>query len=133
MLMPPVSRYMTDRPVTIPPTTTIADAHHLMRARHFRHLPVVDGGVICGVVSDRDLQLFESLALGAPDAHLVEEVMISDPLTVAPATPLDEVVNAMASGGFDSVLVADRAGLAGVFTAVDACSALARILGDATA
>ena len=122
---------MTDRPVTIPPTTTIADAHHLMRARRIRHLPIVDGEAVRGIISDRDLQLFESLSLGDPDSHLVAEVMIRDPVVVPPTMPLDEVVTTMADLRLGSVLVVDKTGLAGIFTAVDACAALARILADA--
>jgi len=51
-----VEQRMTSHPITITSTATIADASELMRANKFRRLPVVDGGKLVGVVTDRDLR-----------------------------------------------------------------------------
>lgn len=46
---------MTSPVITAPPTATVAEAMETMTARRFRHLPVVDGDRILGVVSIGDL------------------------------------------------------------------------------
>jgi CBS domain-containing protein len=45
--------WMTEDPVTVPLETTLDEASQLMLSRNFRHLPVVDGGRVVGVVSLR--------------------------------------------------------------------------------
>ena len=51
----PVSEWMTADPMTVPPDTPIQEALNTMLERGFRHLPVVDGESILGIVSMRDL------------------------------------------------------------------------------
>ena len=51
----PVSAWMTKDPEPASPDTTVEDATQLMLLHGFRHLPVVDGGEVHGVVSLRDL------------------------------------------------------------------------------
>ena len=51
----PVSAWMTPDPQAASPETPVADAAQIMLLHGFRHLPVVDGRVVCGVVSLRDL------------------------------------------------------------------------------
>ncbi|MFZ0066460.1 MAG: CBS domain-containing protein [Pseudolabrys sp.] len=54
---------MTTRVVTCGPDDTMRGAQDLMRINHFRHLPVVDGGHVQGMLSLRDtlaLRLQES-------------------------------------------------------------------------
>jgi CBS domain-containing protein len=50
-----VSEWMTRHPDTIEPTDTTDHAASLMIHGGFRHLPVVDGGKVVGIVSIRDL------------------------------------------------------------------------------
>jgi CBS domain-containing protein len=50
-----VSEWMTADPMTVPPETPIEDALRTMLDRGFRHLPVVEGERIVGIVSMRDL------------------------------------------------------------------------------
>ncbi|MGE5183086.1 MAG: CBS domain-containing protein [Acidobacteriota bacterium] len=50
-----VERVMTRDLVTIAPDTTIAEAMALITHRRCRHLPVVDGGRLIGLVSSGDL------------------------------------------------------------------------------
>jgi CBS domain-containing protein len=51
----PVSEWMTPDPMTVPANTPAADALRTMLDRGFRHLPVLDGAAVVGVVSMRDL------------------------------------------------------------------------------
>jgi CBS domain-containing protein len=50
-----VSAWMTPDPHSASPDTTVEDAAQIMLLNGFRHLPVVEGRTVCGVVSLRDL------------------------------------------------------------------------------
>ena len=50
-----VDEWMTADAITIGPATTRDEAAAIMQERGFRHLPVVDGGRVIGVVSIRNL------------------------------------------------------------------------------
>jgi CBS domain-containing protein len=51
----PVSQWMTRDPVTATPDTTAEEAAQLMLTNGFRHLPVVEGRSLKGMVSIRDV------------------------------------------------------------------------------
>ena len=103
-----------------------------MRKHSIRHLPVLDHGELVGVVSDRDLRLIESLTnVGLHTTH-VQDAMTDHPCVVTGDTALDEVAEIMGDKKYGSVVVMGREGVEGVFTAVDACHALAQILRRAT-
>lgn len=50
----PISAVMTKNVTTVPSSTSLTHALHLMHDFGFRHLPVVDNGVPTGMVSIRD-------------------------------------------------------------------------------
>lgn len=50
-----VSRWMTLHPVTVPPDVPVREAMDRMLRGGFRHLPVVEGDQVVGVISMRDL------------------------------------------------------------------------------
>jgi acetoin utilization protein AcuB len=133
MLMPPVSRYMTLDPVVVGPDDPMTRAHQLMRGRRAHHLPVVAGGRLVGVVSDRDLHLLETLRDVDPDIVTVGEAMTSDVYAVAPATPLDRVLAEMIDRRLGSAIVVGEHGVEGIFTSVDGLRALVDMLDRETA
>jgi len=51
----PVSEWMTNNPITATPDTTIGEAAEVMLTNGFRHLPVVEGRELKGMVSIRDV------------------------------------------------------------------------------
>ena len=51
----PVSKLMTSPAVTVEASTPVLSALATMTQRRIRHLPVVSGGTICGIVSIGDL------------------------------------------------------------------------------
>lgn len=123
-----VQRYMTPSPVTIAADRTLADAHQLMRERGIRHLPVLDGQRLAGVVSQRDLYLIETLRGVDASAETVAEAMTAEPYVVSPDAPLEEVAREMASHKYGSAVVVERGSVVGMFTTVDALRALASLL-----
>jgi acetoin utilization protein AcuB len=133
MLMPAVARYMTSRPVTIDSATTLAAAERLMRVHQIRHLPVVDAGRLVGLLVAHDVHMLELVGRLDLESVIVGSVMIRDPFTVRESEPLDRVVDVMAGRKLDAVVVMDLLGVRGIFTAVDACEALASVLRRAVA
>ncbi len=55
----PVEQVMTKEPECLPPRHTAIDALRLMRDGGFRHVPVVDNGVLVGIVSRGDFRGLE--------------------------------------------------------------------------
>ena len=133
MLVPPVSEFMSPKTYTIGRDQNLTTAHRIMRAHQIRHLPVLDGGQVVGIVSQRDLHLLESLDDADPDAITVEEAMTQDVCAVAPDAPLDEVAELMLERKLGSVVVMRQGHLLGIFTTVDALQCLSRVLQRAAA
>jgi acetoin utilization protein AcuB len=126
--IPTVQKYMTTSPHTIGEDQPMALAHRMMRDHHVRHLPVLRGAKIVGLVSDRDLNMVETLQNVDPHKVLVSEAMSQDPYVVAPDAALDEVVSTMAEKKYGSAVVVQHEKVVGIFTTVDACRAFADLL-----
>ena len=127
--IPHIDRYMTRSPFTIGSEQPLVQAHHLMREHGIRHLPVLHGGKLVGMVSDHDLHIIETLRDVDPEKVLIEEAMVPDVYTVPPSAPLDEVVREMAARKYGSAVIVDAGKVVGVFTTVDAMQAFAELLG----
>ncbi len=126
--IPKIKKYMTTDVQTIGDEQPMAAAHQMMREQRIRHLPVLHRGKLVGVVSDRDLHLVETLRDVDPTKVAVSEAMTMDTYVVSPDADLDEVVAMMAAKKYGSAIVTDRGHVVGIFTTVDACSALADLL-----
>ena len=121
---------MTPFPYSIDIEAPIAEARAFMRHKGIRHLPVTESDELAGVISDRDIKL----ALG-PDFDYpserelkVRDVYVADAYIVDAGRPLAEVATHMADQHIGSAIVTKHGKLVGVFTATDACRALAEIL-----
>lgn len=123
-----VKDFMSLDPHTIGADQPMAVAHRIMRTDRIRHLPVLSGGRVVGVVSDRDLHLIETLDDVDPAQVTVEEAMTPNPYCTGPETPLEEVVTAMADHKYGCAIILRDNKVAGVFTTVDACRACAELL-----
>jgi acetoin utilization protein AcuB len=133
MLMPTIKQFMTHYPLTIGKDAKMSQAHTLMRTHQLRHLPVLEGGKLVGIVSERDLHLIETLRDSDPEKITVEEAMVVDVYTVTVDEPIDVVAERMAERKLGSALVVNRrGGLEGIFTSVDALQVLATVLRRAT-
>lgn len=126
--IPSVDRYMTTSPHSIGQEQPLAQAHKLMQKHHIRHLPVLHGGKLVGVLSDRDLHLIETLRDVDPEKVTVEEAMTPAVYTISPKAPLDEVVREMAEHKYGSAVVMDHSTVVGMFTTVDAMRAFSELL-----
>ncbi|MBX7194345.1 MAG: CBS domain-containing protein [Sandaracinaceae bacterium] len=119
---------MTTAPHSIGTEQTLAHAHEVLRSHHIRHLPVLQGGKLVGMLTQRDLALVETLKDVDPNSVKVEDAMSGEVYTVSPDAPLDEVVQEMAEKKYGSAVVVSNHKVVGIFTTVDVCSALADLL-----
>ncbi len=126
--IPTIQKYMTTSPHSIGLEQTLAKAHAVMREHGIRHLPVLHGQKLMGLVTERDLRLVESLPDVDPTKVSVEEAMSTVVYSVGPDQPLDEVVATMAERKYGSAVVMQNGKVVGIFTTVDVCRALAELL-----
>jgi acetoin utilization protein AcuB len=119
---------MTKTPHLIGAEQSMKTAHDLMRAHEIRHLPVLHGGKLIGLLSVRDLHLVETLPDVDPETVRVEEAMTQDVYAVEPKTPLKQVVKEMVARKLGSAVVVEGTKVVGVFTTIDALDLLAERL-----
>lgn len=116
---------MTASPHTIGVDQSLAAATQMMQAHKVRHLPVLRGGEMVGLLSERDIQLVAGLPSVDPATFTVEDAMSEPVYSVTPDTPLEEVAAEMAAHKYGAAVVTEGGHIAGVFTSVDALYALA--------
>ncbi len=120
----PIREFMTPSPETVDLRCSAGEAYERMQQLRIRHLPVVDGSKLVGIVSERDLCLAKTAhGIDANDIS-IGEVMTRDIYTIEPDTPLEEAARAMVEGRFGSCIVLSRGKVAGIFTTTDALRVL---------
>lgn len=134
-----ISKRMTASPVTISSTATVADAFELMRTHKFRRLPVVNGGKLVGIVTDRDLRdvspspatslsIFELNYLLAK--MQVKDIMAKDVVTIKDDATIEEAALLMYNHRIGGLVVIDAAGaVVGVITETDIFKCFVDIMG----
>jgi acetoin utilization protein AcuB len=120
---------MTVAPHSIATDDSLAMAHRRMRELKTRHLPVLRGTTLKGIISERDVALAEAFGLD-PNEVSVEEAMSAEPYTVSPHAPLSRVARAMAAHKYGCAVVTEGSELRGIFTTTDALRALAEVLDE---
>lgn len=121
-----IRQYMTPSPHTIGAEQMLTVASEVMRQHKIRHLPVLRGGNVVGILSQRDVALISGLPGVDPAEVPVEDAMSQEVYAVRPETPLDEVAATMAAHKYGAALVVgERGHVVGVFTVIDALHALA--------
>ena len=125
---------MTREVVTVGPETTAAEALALSREKGIRHLPVLKGGRLVGMISDRDLRS-ATPALGDPDrAEALERIRVADEMakevaTVRPEDPIEEAAIEMYERKIGCLPVVDDGDLVGIVTSSDVMRAFVRLVG----
>ncbi|HSE96266.1 MAG TPA: CBS domain-containing protein [Methylomirabilota bacterium] len=118
---------MATDPVTVGPVETVRNAYKVMRDRRIRHLPVVTGGRLVGVLSDRDLRpVLLSPGLGRAR---VAELMSEDLTTVPPEAAVEEAASLLVMKKIGCLPVLDEGRLVGIVTETDLLAVLVELLG----
>jgi CBS domain-containing protein len=116
------SRIMTVNVTCITPETSLPQAQRLMNQLRVRHLPVVSHGVLCGILSDRDLLTHGTLEDGElvmPDRATVH-VMTLNPITCRAGAPVSQLATLMLEHRIDSLPIVNTLNeLVGLVTSTD--------------
>lgn len=125
----PVEEFTTPDPVTADEYMGIDELRALMEQHGVRHLPVMRGEAVVGLISERDVRIVLGLPITEINQLRASDLMAVDPMTVEASTPLDAVAYAMSENKVGSVIVNDEDGrLLGIFTASDALNALVEVV-----
>ncbi len=121
-----VKNWMVTNVLTVTPDQTVEDALQLMKIHSIRHLPVVEGGNLVGLVTESSLRPY----LSPEKLHLsLREVMILNPLTVEPETSIDEVAKIIYKYKVGGLPVVKNGKLVGIITVTDIVEAFIEIMG----
>lgn len=104
---------MSPSAATVGPSTPVGDAHRLLREHKIGHLPVLDGDLLVGIVSQRDLLRADS------DALPVSDVMATMVYVLSPDTPMSRAARIFRERRVPVLPVLDGRTLAGFVRAVD--------------
>ncbi|MFQ5989583.1 MAG: CBS domain-containing protein [Candidatus Methylomirabilales bacterium] len=129
-----VRNWMTKEVVTVSGATGIRVAANLMKTKKIRHLPVMEGERLVGIVTDRDLRQAmppQALALDVHELdYLMDEVHVSDVMTkrvvgVSPDVSFAKAADLMVRNKIGCLVVLEGEALVGIITESDILRAVA--------
>jgi len=132
-----VSKYMTQKLITASPDMSVREAFLIMRTHRVRHLPVVDGVKLVGIISDRDLRrpkwadtVDDWTSYYQIDDHIaVRDVMTATPEVLHTYDGILKAVNIFREQRYGALPVLDKSGdLVGILSAQDLLLALEEFL-----
>ena len=134
---------MTQDVATVAPDTDLRDLAALLVEKRISGVPVVEGGRVVGVVSERDILFKERPSDGLSrgvlawlmdegdltlkiDARTAREAMTAPPLTIAPSRGVADAAATMLDESVSRLPVVDHGQLVGIVTRHDLVRAFAR-------
>lgn len=123
----PVSQIMAKAVIAVPPTKKVSEVKELFNEYGIRHIPVVEGDKLIGLVSKTDVQkLGYGIGESRPeelnaiyDNHKLTDVMVKTPITVAANTNIKDVAEILSQQSFHSLPVIENEELVGMVTSTD--------------
>ena len=124
----PVSQIMTKDVVKLTTKNTLFDAEKLFKEHKIRHLPVVSGNQLIGILSYSDLLRIsfselsdneEKVDTTVYNAYTIEQVMAKNPVGVSPDQTVRDVTEILSKQSFHSLPVVENGELKGVITTTD--------------
>jgi CBS domain-containing protein len=121
---------MSRRIVTLRPEETLEAARRLIRQKQIRHIPILENGLLVGIVSDRDVRC----ALGEGGAECASErtaplrisdIMTREVVSIDPRNSLADAAECMLARRFGCLPVVQAEQLVGILTQSDLLRAMA--------
>lgn len=131
-----VRDFMTTPAASIEADSRLLDAALTMRRSGFRHLPIVRGEKLVGIITDRDINRYAPSLLGNISQEEynaifentpLERVMTKDPLFATPDTPIGKVVAILHNRKLGCLPVVEGERLVGIVTTTDLLRVLHRL------
>ncbi len=132
-----VRDFMTSPAASIDADSRLLDAALTMRRSGFRHLPIVRGEKLVGIITDRDINRYAPSLLGNISQEEynaifentpLERVMTKDPLSTTPDTPIGKVVAQLHNRKLGCLPVVEGEKLVGIITVTDLLRLLHRLI-----
>ncbi|HUU49552.1 MAG TPA: CBS domain-containing protein [Nitrospinota bacterium] len=131
-------RMTTKNLITVTKDIDIESAYKVMRKHSIRHLPVVEGKKLIGIVTDRDLR--QSLIPWKSSEKerefyyfskevRIEEIMTKDPVTITPDTDIEDAARLIHRYKFGALPVVKDGNLVGIITHMDILEIFIEIMG----
>jgi CBS-domain-containing membrane protein len=123
-----VREVMVKEVATLDVNDELSLANDIMRLGRIRHLPVVDGSRLAGIVSERDLfrsSLAQALGYASKDTRdlmktlRIKDVMVTGVITIPPDTELCEATKIMMQEKIGCLPVVEDGRLVGLITETD--------------
>jgi len=125
----PVSEIMSQNLVTVTTNSDLVSAEELFKKHRIRHIPVVSGKEIVGMLSYTDLLRIsfadavdeneESVDTMVYNMFTISQVMVRDVVSISSETTIKEVAQFLASKEFHALPVVDNGELVGIVTTTD--------------
>jgi acetoin utilization protein AcuB len=120
-----VRQRMTRNPVIVAPKALLSTAREKMTAGKFRRVPVMQEGVLVGMLTDRDLRQY----VGVEERTRIEAAMTKTSLTVAPTLTIEEATKGRGKHQISGVPVRESGQLIGLLTPKDMLTAFLHLPG----
>lgn len=129
-----VEKVMQKPVLTISPEVPVYEALQLVRDRNIRHLPVVDGSGLVGIVSDRDLRDACPSCLEHGNMQIlqntpVQSIMRTKVITIHPLDFVDEAVKLIYQHKIGCLPVVSRGQVVGIVSETDLLNHLVDMFG----
>jgi CBS domain-containing membrane protein len=125
----PVTTIMTENVITLKKSDSLETAEKLFKKYHIRHIPVVRGDVIIGMLSYTDLlRISFADSVYDDDDHVdsivynmfsIEQVMAKKIVSVSPSNSIKDVAEILSKSEFHALPVVDKNILVGIVTTTD--------------
>ena len=132
-----VGDVMSPNALTLSPQATLEEAILFERKHRVRHIPIMQGGLLVGIVTDRDIkQATPSIVSGIDrdnyevvlQTTMLEQIMTRDPVTATRATPLADAVDLFAQRRVGCLPVVEGGLVVGIITGTDLLRAFGEML-----
>lgn len=125
----PVSEIMTKDVITLKRTDSLETAELLFKLKRIRHIPVVDGSHIVGMLSYNDLMRVsfadaideneESIDALVYKMFTIDKIMVNNIISVPSTKTIKEVAEILSKNEFHALPVVDNDSLVGIVTTTD--------------
>ncbi len=123
----PVSKIMTTDILSVNLTQNLRDVENMIKGAHIRHVPVVSGDQIIGMLSKTDLQKIsfvntidrDGLTTAMYDNLSIDQVMTKEVTTVDQDDTILDVATILSTNEFHALPVTDDGKLVGIVTTTD--------------